>query len=297
MKRAKPLRFARFHRRRKGRPVRRLIIGIGQVHAVGHGRFERFEARNIAKVQYWLFQACMWFTSQGVTAFGQEGLGNGTGKAVYGRLPPDLLAELMEDIRDPKGVRRYLRKTAHKWRKALRRKETAEVSRTLKGLDALNILQAVEKGVAVFPIEQPEIHGPLGEEIRKLHRKIETIEGKPSYRSVVSKKGKGLTEEEYTLAVERHELVEAYNALLRDEGREEAIAEEVLLHSQESDVTVFILGQGHRDSMLSLLPSRMPSGTLFLWITPPLLWLPAALTKVTLLGIALGIALTLFLTV
>jgi hypothetical protein len=252
----------------------RLIIGIGQLHGVGQGRFERFQARRIAAIQAWIFEACAWFANQGVLAFGQEGFSRPGEEAFYGRLPADALKELKEAVREPAGVRRYLRRTASRWHTALRRGDTREVNRCLKGLNALSLLQALDERVVVFPLEQQDVHGPLSEALQALHARLERIERQPAYQSVIQKHGKGLTREEYTLAVEQQSLVQEYNAVLKDPQRDEAILEEILRYADQSPVTVFILGQGHKQAMKALMKQHLPSDTAFAWITPPTLWRP-----------------------
>lgn len=295
MRRERVFRYAWRHWRKKGYGTpERLIIGIGQMHAVGHGRFERFQAREIAKIQYWIFQACSWMSAHGIHVFGQEGLSSPTGDRLIGRLPPELLIELQLQIGERNGVRRYFRKIAQRWRKALKNEDAVEIRKTLQGLDALNVLQAIDDEAAVFAIEQRDVHSSLAEEIKELHKQIESVERKVAYKNVVAKKGKGLTEAEYDIAVVRHELVRHYNELLNDETREASILEEVLEHAEEHAVTVFVLGQGHRKSMLRRMKETMPSGTQFAWITPPLLWMPAFLGKAALLLFPVIIAVMLF---
>jgi hypothetical protein len=294
---ARAFRHARIEKRGKIQGSSRLIIGIGQQHGVGHGRFERFQARRIARVQAWIFEACRWFSSQGVHAFGQEGLSRPGKEAFYGRLPPEALSELQEAIRHPEGIRRYLRKTSLQWRKALRRGDAREVRRTLEGLNALNLLQALHAHVVVFPIEQRDVHGPLAQQITQLQTEIDAIERTKAYQSASSKRGKGLTQPEYDAIVRRNAVIAKYNGVLNHDVRNEAIFEEVLHEAQRSDITVFVLGQGHRSAILRLAQEHLPSRMFFLWITPSPLWKPVLVRRIAycIVAIVIGYALWRFL--
>jgi len=94
----------RFRVQTRGRgECTKLIIGIGQVHPVLSGKFERFQARRIANVQAEIFTVCRFFSRQHhVMSFGQEGY-SGQGPA---RLPPDTLAQLKSAAGDRTGVKR-----------------------------------------------------------------------------------------------------------------------------------------------------------------------------------------------
>lgn len=273
-----------------GRGAARIIIGIGQQHGVGHGRFERFQARKIARVQAWIFDACRWLSTQGVFAFGQEGLSRPGEDAFYGRLPQNSLAELQREFRHPEDVRSFLRKTSLQWRKALRRNNENEVHRTLQGLNALNLLQAIDEHIVVFPIEQRDVHGPLSQQITQLHGDIERIEHLKEYQSAISKGGKGLHKGEYDAVVQRNALIRAYNAALAHGVRNESIFEEVLREAQRNDETVFVLGQAHRSAILKLAKKHLPSDTVFVWITPKPLWKPILVRRFVYLltGMAIG---------
>jgi hypothetical protein len=288
LRHARPFRHARIEKRKRASDPHKLVIGIGQMHGVAQGRFERFQARRIASIQAWIFHACDWLSDQGIHAFGQEGFSRPGEESFYGRLPSDLLAELKAEVREPGGVNRYLRSTAKRWRRAVHKKDADAIGKYLTGLNALNILQALEDDVAVFPIEQQDVHGALAQNIRSLHQAIESIEHTSAYQRVIAKQGRGLARDEYEAAVRRGQLVKLYNACLADDQRNESIFEEVMRFNETQDITVFVLGCAHRHAMLRLAKKHLPPDTLFVWITPAPLWRPVLLRRAVVLAFVLG---------
>lgn len=266
------LRHAKFQAiRRSGQP-KKLIIGIGQVHAVLSGRFDGIQARRIADVQAWIADACGAIAETfGVRAFGEEGF-NGTENAVFvGRLPDTLLASCREQCQAAGGPKPFLRQAATRWRKALARNDKREAEKAHAMLNGLTVLQALRPDAGVFPIEQRDVHGRIGAGLDALSGEIARIEATPAYRSVMAKRGKGLTPAEYETAVARGKLVEEFNALISHPDREMSILREVLEHAQDG-LTVFILGIAHREPMLRLARENLPPDVGFVWITPPQLW-------------------------
>jgi hypothetical protein len=272
---------------RSGKSPVRLVIGIGQVHGVGHGRFERFQARRIAAVQTWIFNACQWCTDQNILAFGQEGFSKTGDEPFYARLPAGVLLTLKLEIESAGSVPVFLRKTAKRWRKALKYRDADGIAEALTRLNALSLLQALDERVTVFPIEQQQIHGPLAAQLQGLHVQIERIEHSDPYRSVVAKKGKGLTRQEYDAAMVRQRLVKTYNGILTNTQRNEALFEEAMRYGERQELTVFVLGQGHRRAMLRLAAQYLPPDAAFVWITPSPLWRPVLVRRAVIIVVIL----------
>ena len=258
----------------KHRGAERLVIALGQMHPVLTGRFRRLEARGIGKVQAWIATACeRLFQEEGVRTFGQEGFsGNG-----YARLDEEFLAEFQEDL-SQQGAERFLLSVAQRWRRALKRRDSEEAERMATALNALTVLQALYEQVTVFPIEQRQTHAAVGEGIAILQAGIRDCEARSAYRSARAKGGRGLTHEELAAVRERNMLIKRFNTLLASPQRDRAILREVLEHAQ-GPLTVFILGQAHRNSMLRLARKHLPANTLLLWVTPPQFWWAAAWSR------------------
>ena len=260
--------------------LKRLVIGIGQVHPVSQGKFSYWTAKKIGDTQAWIFSACRFFTrSFDVFWFGQEGYSTNAIGPVRGRVDEKTLEDIRRFVDDRRTVRQYLLAKAQKWRTALRMRDKPAIASTMNVLNALTLLQAINRKVAVFPIEQKDVHGRIHEGIVVLHEKIDAIEKKPAYQSYRRKDGKGLTKEEYNLARERNSLIKAFNKLLTHPERERSILREVLKHAAGQDITIFILGNAHRRRMLRLAKKHADPDVLFVWMTPPALWWWKAMRK------------------
>jgi hypothetical protein len=272
-------RRARFQIRSGRGEATHLLIGIGQIHPVLHGRFERFQARKIAKTQAWIFHACTALREQiNVTSFGEEGLWAG-GDGSMLRISDELLRPWRDAAKDHEGVQSFLRKTAQRWRRALKRGNQRAAQTEATALNGLALLQALDPQVSVFAYERREIHGVIGAQIAGLHRDIDRIESSAAYQSVRTKNGRGLTRAEYEAAVKRHLLIKAFNKVLLSPERDRLIFKDLLKVAAARDVTVFILGQGHRIRQLRLAKDNLPPGTVFCWITPPQLWFWEAMLR------------------
>lgn len=246
----------------------KLIIGIGQVHPVLSGRFERYQARRIANVQSEIYEICRYFSRhKHVLSFGQEGF-SGSGPA---RHHPHMLSQLKSAAGHRRGVKRVLRNTAFIWRKALHKGDTKKATSAAAALNGIVLLQALDRAVTIFPIEQEQVHSAIGKNIAMLQHEIRQLEHSSLYRSVQQKGGKGLTKAEYESAHMRNKLIKQFNCAIADPERDKAILHEVLKHAH-GDMTVFILGAGHRTGFLHLADKTLPKGYVFAWLTPPSLW-------------------------
>lgn len=274
IKRSKAFKRSRIQTRGKGE-CNKLIIGIGQVHPVLTGRFERFQARRIANVQAEIFSLSRYLHDHHeVGSFGQEGYG-GKGHA---RLQKDLLTELKSAAKNDRGVKPTLQLIAKKWRRALRKGKKDQIVALSSALNGLALLQALDSDVTIFPIEQADVHSAVGDAIVKLSRQISELEKSSTYQSVLRKGGKGLTTEEYKTALTRNKLIKQFNKTLAHPERDRAILREVLKHS-DGPVTAFVLGTGHRSNFLTLAAKSLPDGYLLVWVTPPSLWWHKAMLK------------------
>jgi hypothetical protein len=255
----------------------KLIIGIGQVHPVLSGKFERFQARQIANVQAEIFTVCRYLSrSQEVMSFGQEGYA-GQGHA---RLPQDALTKLKAAAGDRTGVKRVLRSTASTWRKALHKGDAKQAASACMCLNGIALLQALNKGITMFPIEQKDVHSAIGQSIARLQHELHQIETSSLFQSVQRKGGKGLTKAEYESAVMRNKLIKQFNKVIAHPERDRSILREVIKHS-DKDITVFILGAAHRSGFLTLSAKTLPEGYMLAWLTPPSLWWWKALLRRT----------------
>lgn len=255
-----------------GKPSK-VILGIGQVHPVLRGRFEPFQARRIADVQHWIFQACgALHEALGVKTFGEEGLAGVRDRTLVMRLPEALAHSIKKECDVAGGPRRYLHMLAKSWRKALKRGDLATAREAHMRLNGLALLQAFRQGIGVFPIEQDDVHGRIGGGLDALSTAIKDIETSVAFKAVQAKGGKHLTKAEYDAAVERGKLVDQFNTLITHPDRERSILREVLEHAEKTDLTVFILGEAHRKPMLRLAKEHLSSDHQFIWLTPPSLW-------------------------
>ena len=262
-------RRAKVEARGRGRPGR-LIVGIGQVHPVLQGKFEGFQARRIARVQAWIFRACLALREAfGVRVFGEEGL---AGEEMEGpcRLSPELLEPVARGLAAA-GEDVYLGGVAREWRSALGRDPERAAHAALL-LSGLTLLQAAHEDCAVFAIEQAAVHGAVGEGVARLRSEMDALERLPEYAEFRRKGGKGLTREEYDVAGRHQALVKAYNATLAHPERDRAIFREIVEFAEKRDVTVFVLGAAHRKGFLRLARRHLPADVLFAWVMPPMLW-------------------------
>ncbi|MAE68326.1 MAG: hypothetical protein QF793_02850 [Candidatus Peribacteraceae bacterium] len=267
IRRSPPCRRFKVQTRGKGECTK-LIIGIGQVHPVLSGKFERFQARRIANVQGEIFALSRFLSRElDVVSFGQEGY---AGKGLA-RFPQDMLSRLKAAARRRKDVKRVLRTTASAWRKALHKGDQKKAKEQASALNAIALLQATNKGVTMFPIEQADVHSAIGEAIAHLQHEIGQLERSSLYQSVLQKRGKGLTKEEYESTVMRNKLIKQFNKTIAHPQRDRSILREVIKHSGK-DITVFILGTGHRSGFLTLAAKELPEEYLLAWLTPPSLW-------------------------
>jgi len=272
--RALPLmKRARIDVKSKSKAVNKLIIGIGQIHPVHKGKFSRSAARKIGSVQGWIHDCCLYcYDTMGVRSFGQEGFSGQAGAILKARMDPRTIAELEQAVRMEGSVRSVLLKVADKWQMALKLHNEKDISKNATALNGLGLLQAMKPDVSMFPIEQKDVHGRIGEGIAKLQDEMARIEASKEYKSVQYKKGKGLTKPEYNSIMRRNALVKAFNKALKHPERNRSIFREVVEFSEQHDITVFVLGQAHRGGILTLANRHLPEGTLFVWITPKELW-------------------------
>lgn len=274
IKKSKALKRCRIQTRGKGE-CDKLVIGIGQVHPILSGTFERFQARRIANVQAEIYALCSFFHSHyDVASFGQEGY-SGAGHA---RFDAGMLTELKEAAKDPRGVKPVLKTIAARWRKSLRKGNQEKIATYSTALNGLALLQALEQNVAMFPIEQRDVHSAIGQTLDRLTKELKHIESSSAYRSASSKGGKGLTKEEYGVVLQRNKVIKQFNKTISHPERDRSILRQVLKHATD-EVTVFVLGTGHRSGMLTLASKTLPEGYLFAWVTPPALWWMKSLTR------------------
>lgn len=175
----------------------------------------------------------------------------------------------------------------------MKKKDQAEILRSVTALNALTLLQSVEEEVTVFPIERRDVHSAISEEINALYSEMERLAKSKVYQSVQKKGGKDLTKEEFEAAKEHNALVKKFNATLENPMREQAIMENVIHYAANKHVTTFILGQSHKKRMLKLA-KKNPEEVLFVWITPkPFRPIRGSFGKYVIIGIILIVALLL----
>ncbi len=269
LKHSKPFRYARFQQRRRSKCPDRVILGIGQIHAVQRGMGAHHYAKRIAKVQAWIFRACQFlYLKGGVSSIGQEGFAVEPGGAKQARLHPTLINELKLHLASHPGPEKFLRRTAKQWRKAMHSKDQVAIIQTSTALNALNLLQALEEKFSIFPIERRDIHSGISDEINAMYDELEKLDAAPEYQQALKKHGKKLKPDEYTAALRYNELMKKLQKLLRKKERDAAIMENLIEYSKGKHVTVFVLGQAHRKRMLKL-KRKLPPEVLFVWVTPP----------------------------
>jgi hypothetical protein len=273
-RRTPPFRRCRFDIRGQRTNPERVIVALGQVHPVLRGRFEAFQARKIARVQAWIFDVCDWFyTKKLASSFGQEGFTRDWGQEQFEvRLPSSLLQRLVADRRVfPTGAA-WLQSVSKRWRTALRHGHAPDIAFGNTALNGLVLMQMEYADVAVFPIEQTQIHSGIAGRIEQISVQITQLESVPAFLAFRRKQGRGLLPEEYRVAKEHGRLVGQFNRTLTSPERDRSIWLEVLRAAQARSLTVFVLGQGHRAAQLKLVSQELPAGYQFIWITPPMLW-------------------------
>jgi len=255
------------------RSAARLIVGVGQMHPVLRGKFEAFQARKIANIQAWILHCCESLADDGVQAFGEEGFSSPqSGQMAFGMITPEHAEEIRRAVGRVHGPEAFLRDTAREWRSALRRRDPAAVSAAAARLNALVVLQAFRPEIPVFPIEQQDVHGAIGEGIRRVQDELEACTASPAYQSALAKGGRGLTREEYDAVEHRNGLVQAFNKILSHPERDRSMFREILRHAEGRPVTAFVLGQAHRPRMLRLAREHLDPDTVFAWVSPPQFW-------------------------
>lgn len=290
LKECQAFKYARFDLcARKCTGLQRLVIGFGQEHPVRHGKSSRILANRIGSVQAWLFNACKLITEKlHLTSFGKEGFSIEGDGVFHARLNTTVIASIKREIGDIENPRSLFRTFAYRWRRALHGENSKILDETMSCLDALNVLQAINPSVTVFPIEQPDVHGRIGQAMDQLRQQMSAIEQSASYKRYQQKGGKNLTKEEYDAAIDRNNCVKEYNRILKHPERERSILREVLEHSDGMPVTAFILGQGHRKAFLRLSKKHIPDDVLFVWITPPQLWIWKSIRYWTIVALLLA---------
>lgn len=251
-----------------------VIVALGQVHPVLSGRFERFQAKKIARVQAWVFRVCEWFWREyGIDSFGQEGFGRVAGQEKYeARLPEDFLQQLKRQLQTAGTAEATLQSIAYRWRRALRTGATTEIVYGNSALNGLAVLQAEHQLLSIFPIEQTHVHSGVSSHLQEVSARLEQIEHSADFQNYRRKHGRRLTKAEYDAAITYRTLVSRFNRTLQAPERDRSIFLEVLATAQTRPLTVFVLGQGHRFAQLQMAKNELPPGYQFIWITPPPLW-------------------------
>ena len=169
LKRAKPFKGAQFNVVTTGKVPDRVIMGIGQMHPVQHGKISRKKAKKIASGQAWIFFVCHFLYKKGnVKSFGQEGFSMEPGKTREARVDPEIMKEIIVMNAKHKRPTKVLRKLAKEWRKAMKKKDQAQILRSITALNALTLLQSVEEAVTVFPIERRDVHMQRWKNLRRV---------------------------------------------------------------------------------------------------------------------------------
>ena len=131
--------YGKVHVRQCGKRPQRLVIGIGQIHPVLRGRFERFQVRRIAAVQYWMFRFCNFLAEEEkIHCFGKEGFASMDGKRIRARLPLELQEAMLHEQEKAGSVKSVFKRAAEKWRKALRKSRIKQAHAAMRSLDALS---------------------------------------------------------------------------------------------------------------------------------------------------------------
>lgn len=194
------------------------------------------------------------------------------------RMSDEMIARWKSSLRSPSDAPNFLRDAAGRWRRALRSGKIEQARTEATALNGVALLQVFDPSIHFFPIEQRDVHGVIGAQITALHREIASIEGSSAYGHARQKQGRGLTRDEFEAITKRNLLVRAFNKTLTHPERDRSIFREILREAEQSPLTVFVLGNAHRRAQLRLAREHLPSNVLFLWITPPQLWLWQTLT-------------------
>lgn len=286
--------WGKIHTRQCGPNPTHLLIGIGQMHPVLQGRFERFQAARIAHIQTWIFRLCMHLSrEEGVRAFGEEGFGASVRSSEEYRVTADALQKLQPDLASCGSPGKFLRWTAQRWRRALQRGDSDEAERLLLPLNALTVLQMMDEHVHLFPLEQTDVHGAVGTGVDILQERIAAIEHSPAYQAARTRSSAVPFEQQKAAVDERNGLVTAFNRLLSDPARDQWIFKTAVERAALAPVTAFVLGQGHRSGILKLAKEHLPEDVLFIWVTPPEFWLWKAILMSVGWGLLLALTLTL----
>lgn len=299
LKTAETFKHARFDVFVPNAGTSKVIVCLGQKHTVHRGKVTNWGAKSIAKVQARLFEYYRYFHHKWhVVSFGAEGaIANGKGSRFRYHddfLDKVLLPKEMQSIKaedealGSDTVARILKRLALEWCRKMKvygqdlQYGEQEIAPYASAVNGLRLYTYVADEVTFYPIEGESAYSQVSAGVRKNQEEMMKMEKDMHYRSARSKKGKGLTKEEYDAMTKYGELVRAFNKAIKSNYREKASLALALenLHVGASDaspeefgLTVFTMGIGHRTNYKWLAPRFLKTpNTAFVLITAPELW-------------------------
>ena len=290
LKTAATFKRARFDVYIPSKNTEKVIVCLGQKHTVLRGKMSKWGAKHIGRVQARLFTYYRYFHHKfGVMAFGAEGvIAQGKGLQ-YKYQDQDLNAVLAPKEREQlesedeavheETVQRILKRLSVLWFKKLKthghnlshgKEEIAPYAAVVNGL---RLYSYVAEQVTYFPIEGESAYQRVARDVNKMQEEMIKMKKNPHYKQAITKKGKGLTQEEYDALMQYNDYVKKFNKAIKSTYREEASLALSLEELQSTDLVVFTMGIGHRHNYKWLVPRYLKSkNTAFILITAPELW-------------------------
>ena len=148
-----------------------------------------------------------------------------------------------------------------------------EIAPYATAVNGLRMYSYLAEDVVYFPIEGESAYQYVSRGVRKNQEAMIKMEKNRYLKSAREKKGKKLTQEEYDALVKYNKLVKAFNKAIKSNYREEASLALSLERLQDTNITVFTMGIGHRTNYKWLAPRYLKrKNVAFILITAPELW-------------------------
>lgn len=289
LKKSPEFRFSRFDVFLPSRDCDRLVICLGQMHAVLSPRgIWWWTGRRIAAVQARLFGYYLFFTDRWqLHKIGEEGL------AHAGPGPAPLFAARQADRAaapaDRAAALAALRAAARSWLANLRAGSPAAIAESAGRLSGSWLASCARPELRLYPIESAGPYESVRAAIEPLERELSQLEKQPDFVAARRKKFRKLNRAEYETAKQYFAANKKFAAVLASDSRDRAHLAIAAAEAERAGVAVFTMGVAHRANQKRLAPQILGSRNIgWIFITPPELWLWAAAVRWLAVGLVLA---------
>lgn len=280
-----PFRWAHFDILIQSPKNQKTILCFAQIHTVNRGKVTAYMAKRIARVQARLFTFFKFLLDQKIVqSFGVEGITDSYGqndlrfdnRSLAAGLKTRDIKTLQTRENPYKLVKKIFIKLSKQWQKHLTKypNDPSKVAQYSSKINAMRMLNFLDPNFRIYPIEGEKEFRFITQNMEQHHNRIHELEQDTNFISAAEKSFRGLTGPEMIAVNLLNSEIKKLNNLLEAPIREEAQLQLALRKLEQSEVTAFVMGVGHRDNLLQAAKKILRhKDTSFVLITPQELWL------------------------